>query len=218
MKILNRNYDENQIRHKYKKVVKIYDIWSWLTERKAADNVVKLAEIKNGEKFLEVACGTGVLFEKFVKRNPDGENVGVDLSPDMLNKAKKRLRKYNNHNFKLLQGNALNLEFENNSFDLAINNFMLDLMPVDYFDKIAGEFYRVLKPGGRLVVSIFSFGEKKINGIWFWIAKRFPDLLTGCRPVEFTQNLINAGFEIEKIVQVSQNTFPAQVIRARKPL
>ena len=67
-----------------------------------------------------------------------------------------------------------------------------------------------------MVISTFSFGQKKINKFWIWIAKRFPDLLIGCRPVSFKKNLINAGFTIENEIEISQNTFPSQIIKAKK--
>jgi ubiquinone/menaquinone biosynthesis C-methylase UbiE len=110
----------------------------------------------------------------------------------------------------------LNKDFIDNSFDLLINNYMVDLMPVETFDKIASEFYRVLKPDGKLVMSTFSFGTKSIHRFWYWVAKKFPGLLTGCRPVSFKDYLIKAGFQIEHEMEISQNTFPSQIIRAGK--
>ena len=216
MKILERNLDELKTKKSYKKVVWFYDFWSWLTESKAARKVIELAEIKDRQTILEVACGTGVVFENIVKNNPNGKNIGIDLSPDMLEKAKQRMQKLDYRNYELKQGNVFQLDFNDNSFDILINNFMIDLMPEDSFDKIASEFYRVLAHNGTVVISIFSFGEKGINKIWYWVAKYLPDLLTGCRPVSIKSNLINAGFKIEKVLQISQNTFPAEVIRARK--
>ncbi len=216
MKILERKLDNEKTKIDYKKVVRFYDLWSWLTESKAAKRVIELAEIKDGKNILEVACGTGVVFEQLVKLNPEGKNIGIDLSPDMLTKAKKRLKKSQNENYEIKEDNALDLEFEDNTFDILINNFMVDLMPTETFDKIAGEFYRVIKPNGIVVVSTFSFGTKKVNRFWFWVAKKFPDLLTGCRPVSFKENLIKAGFEIEKDIEITQNTFPSRIIRARK--
>ena len=216
MKILDRNLDERKTEKSYKKIVWFYDFWSWLTESKAAQKVIELAEIKDRQTILEVACGTGVVFENIVKNNPNGKNIGIDLTPDMIEKAKQRMQKLDYHNYELRKGNVFQLDFNDNYFDILINNFMIDLMPEDSFDKIASEFYRVLAPNGTVVISIFSFGEKRINKIWYWVAKYLPDLLTGCRPVSIESNLINAGFKIEKVLQISQNTFPAEVIRARK--
>ena len=216
MEVLKRKLDTNKTKTNYGKVVWFYDFWSWLTESKAAMSVIKFSEIKDGETVLEVACGTGVVFELIVKQNPNGENIGIDLSPDMLNKAKKRLKKLKSNHYEFREGDVLKLDFNDNSCDLVVNNFMVDLMPFATFDKIAEEFYRVTKPDGRVVISTFSFGKKKINKFWFWVAKKFPDILTGCRPVSFKENLVKAGFEIEKSIEISQNTFPSEIIKARK--
>lgn len=217
MEVLERKLEPNKTKTDYRKVAWFYDYWSWLTESKAAGYVLKFSEIKDGETILEVACGTGVVFEQIVKQNAIGENIGIDLSPDMLNRAKKRLRKVKTNNYELSEGDVLKLKFNDNRFDLLVNTFMVDLMPSETFDKIAEEFYRLTKPGGRLVISTFSYGEKKINKFWGWIAKQFPTILTGCRPVSFTENLVKAGFEIEKSIEISQNTFPSEIIKAIKP-
>lgn len=216
MDILKRTLDAERTINNYRKVVWFYDFWSWLTESKATKYVIEFAEIADGESILEVACGTGVLFEQIVKLNPDGENTGIDLSPDMLSKAKKRMEGTSLINYEFKEGDVLDLAFDDGSFDLIVNNFMVDLMPVETFDKIASEFYRLTKPGGRVVVSTFSFGKKNVNRIWYWVAKILPDLLTGCRPVSFSKYLIEAGFTIEKHLDVSQNTFPSEVIKACK--
>ncbi len=216
MEILKRKLDTETTKNNYKKVVWFYNLWSRLTESKAAKYVIKFADIKDNETILEVACGTGVVFEQIVKLNPNGKNIGIDLSPDMLRKAEKKLNKIKNNNYELKEGNVLKLDFESNSFDILINNFMVDLMPADTFDKIAEEFFRVIKPNGKVVISNFSCGIKKINKFWFWVAKRYPDLLTGCRPVSFKEYLINAGFEIKRNLEISQNTFPSEIILAGK--
>ena len=127
MKVLERHLNETRTKEEFKQVLWFYDFWGWLTERKAAQNVLKLANIKNGNAILDVACGTGEMLAKIVKLNPDGKNVGVDLSPDMLSKAGKKLNKINKGNFELQEGNTLNLNFPENSFDILINSYMVDL-------------------------------------------------------------------------------------------
>ncbi len=216
MNVLERKFDRNETKKNFKKVAGIYNLWSRLTESKAARKVIELTGIKGDEDVLEIACGTGVVFEEIVKRNPSGYTVGVDLSPDMLVKARKRLKNYKNARFELKEGDVLNLDFKEQLFDVVINNFMVDLMPAEKFDIIAKKFFELLKPGGIVVISTFSFGKKKVNRFWLWVAKKFPDLLTGCRPVSFKEHLLKAGFEIETSVEISQNTFPSEVIKARK--
>ncbi len=216
MEILPRALDFKHTQENYRKVAWFYDLWSRLTESKAAALMLQLADIHDGEDILEVACGTGVVFEQIVRQNPSGTNIGIDLSPAMLAKARKRLAKTGRHNYVLQEGNALHLDFSEASFDLVVNNFMIDLMPEDRFDQLAAEFYRVIRPGGRLAITTFGFGKNRINKIWYYTAKYFPDLLTGCRPVSFKDPLIKAGFSIEKSAQISQNTFPAEILLARK--
>ena len=216
MEILERRLDKEKTKTDFKKVVSFYNLWSYLTESKAGKKVLDFAEIIDGQTILEVACGTGMLFEQIVRQNITGQNIGMDLSPDMLKKANKRLKHIKNADFQILEGDALHMNFQDNTFDIVINNFMVDLLPENTFDKIASEFYRILKSDGTLVISTFAFGEEKINRFWYWLAKKYPDLLTGCRPVSFKEFLIKAGFNIENSIEISQNTFPSEIIKARK--
>jgi ubiquinone/menaquinone biosynthesis C-methylase UbiE len=218
MEALKRNFDPEIVKKEYAKVLWIYDIWGWLTETKAAERVIELCDIKDGIKILEVAVGTGKVFEKIVGYNPGGTNIGIDLSPEMLKRSEKILRKRHLKNFELREGNALNLEFPDESFNILVNNFMIDLMPAEYFDRIALEFHRLLKPGGIAVISTFSFGYKRVHKLWQKIAEKFPGVLTGCRPVSIKENLVTAGFLIENDEQISQNSFPAEIIKARKQI
>ena len=71
----------------YNSLATVYDIWGNLTESKARKRALELAEIKNGQNILEVAVGTGLAFFEIVKRNPDGTNIGIDISAGMLKKA-----------------------------------------------------------------------------------------------------------------------------------
>jgi len=216
MKVLERHLNEAKTRNEFKEILWIYDFWGYLTESKAAKVVIELANVKDGSNILDVACGTGEMLKKIIQQNPNGNNIGIDLSPDMLKKATKKLNKSDIKNFELYEGNALRLNFSDSTFDLLINSYMVDLLPIEYFDQIASEFYRVLKPNGIVVISTFSFGTKSIHKFWYLIAKQFPKLLTGCRPVLFMPNLIHAGFKIEDDIQISQNTFPSQIIKAKK--
>lgn len=214
--ILVRQLDIEQTQRNYSQVAWFYNLWSKATESKAAKKVLEYAEIEDNEDVIEIACGTGLVFKEILKKNQYGRNLGIDLSIEMLSKAEKLLNKEHLRNYELRQGDVLNLNIAINSFDKLINNFMLDLMPEDKFDEILEEFYRILKPNGVAVISVFSFGHKKVNRFWVFVAKYFPKILTGCRPVDIKENLIRVGFEIENEIEISQNTFPSKVYRLIK--
>ena len=131
--ILHRKIDFNKTIKSYRNVIWFYDFWSRLTESKALRTVMELVELKNGQNALEIGCGTGTVFEQIIIKNPDGYNLGVDISPDMLKKAKRRLQKVDSKNYELREGNILNLNFSENSFDVLISNFIIDLMPEETF-------------------------------------------------------------------------------------
>jgi len=216
--ILPRHFSVAQVIKQYARVAWFYDAWGGLTEDRALARLLHLANVEDGMHVVEVAMGTGRLFEKVIKLNPSGVNEGMDLSPAMLEHARRRLqRSAQAGSYHLQEGNAYQLPYASENFDLLFNTFMLDLLPIEDYPKILGEFMRVLKPGGRLAIAYFSAGQKWYNRVWPWVAKYFPSLLTGCRPVAPEAALRQAGFEILQQEAISQNTFPSSIILARKP-
>ena len=143
----------------YDKLSAIYDIWGKLTESHARNRAIELAAIEDGQNILEVAVGTGLAFYEIVKRNPHGNNMGVDLSNGMLEKARKRMKKLSARNYSLNIGTAFDLPVETESVDLLVNNYMFDLISYEDMDKVLVEFKRVLKVGGKLVLVNMTEGE-----------------------------------------------------------
>jgi len=85
--------NKDEVRAVYRRVASVYDIWSGLTESKARQRCLEVAAIKNGESVLEVAVGTGILFEKILALNPTGRNEGIDLTDEMVTRARARTQK-----------------------------------------------------------------------------------------------------------------------------
>ena len=163
--IFIRHTDARSIIQSYSRIAWIYDIWARLTESKAAREVIELAEIHDGQRILEVAVGTGFVFAEILRQNKNGETFGVDIAPDMLTRADRRVRYTQNGHFHLQIASSYRLPFDSNSFDLLINNFMFKLLPEEDFPVALREFHRVLKPGGILVLSTMTFGERWYNDI-----------------------------------------------------
>jgi ubiquinone/menaquinone biosynthesis C-methylase UbiE len=205
----------DEIREIYSKLSHVYDFWSSLTERKATGRALELARVRNGESILEVAVGTGRVFERIISSNMKGRNEGVDLSPDMLAMEERRLRDRFS-NFMLKEADACALPFADGTFDLVMSNYLFDLLQEGDFPHVLGEFRRVLRPGGRVVITTMTMGMRWYNRFWDWVARRM-DLLAGCRPVSFEEDLQEAGFRNLHAECVTQFTFPSPVIRAEKP-
>jgi ubiquinone/menaquinone biosynthesis C-methylase UbiE len=215
--ILPRSYSPEAMKKQYAGVAWFYGLWGRLTEDEALRRLLQLAELNNGCRLLEVAVGTGRLFAELVARNASGRNEGIDLSPDMLVRARKRLaRRAAGSSYRLQEASAYSLPFESASFDVLFNTFMLDMLPTEDHPRVLGEFKRVLAPGGKVAIAYFSHGQKPANHVWVWLARHFPSLLTGCRPIRLDTSLKQLGFEILHHEDISQNTFPSAIVIARK--
>lgn len=215
-KALDARVSQNNIGAVYDKIAPIYDIWGKLTESRARNRAIELAEIKNGQNILEVAVGTGLAFYEIVKRNPNGTNLGIDLSPGMLGKAKKRLSKLSEVNYSLNEGTAFNLNVEDESMDTLVNNYMFDLIPFEDMNKILVEFKRVLKKNGKLILVNMTQGERFGSKLYDFIYNISPKTMGGCRGVKLTESLQQQGFKIKVREYYQQMLFPSEVILAFK--
>jgi SAM-dependent methyltransferase len=115
-------------------------------------NPVALSDIKEGEVVLDIGSGGGLdvfLTSKKVGRN--GRVIGLDMTEQMVEKARKNAIKgnYNNVEFKL--GEIEDIPVKDNSIDLVMSNCVINLVPDK--EKAYREIHRILKPGGRFVIS-----------------------------------------------------------------
>ncbi len=121
---------------------------SWtLPKRRAA----RLAlDLKPGDRVLDLACGTGLNFPHLRELvGEGGQVVGVDLTPAMLDIARKQIKGSDWKNVEVREADAANLPFPDASFDKVIISFALTIIPESL--KAIEEVRRVLVPGGRFV-------------------------------------------------------------------
>ncbi|KAF0218967.1 MAG: type 11 SAM-dependent [Geobacteraceae bacterium] len=213
---LDARVSQDEIGHVYDRLSGVYDIWGKLTESRARRRAIELASIEDGQSVLEVAVGTGLAFFEIVQRNPSGRNVGIDLSTGMLSKARKRLGKLSGVQYELSIGTAFDLQVENESVDLLMNNYMFDLIPYEEMDMVLMEFKRVLKAGGRLILVNMTEGEKWGSKLYDFIYNLSPKAMGGCRGVRLSEKLKSHGFTVEVREYHQQLLFPSEVILARK--
>ncbi len=205
-----------EIRDHYEGMAPRYDFWGWLTESQARARCLELAAIQNGEVVLEVAVGTGLAFQEILRRNPSGIVAGIYLTPGMLAQAQRKARATGQANYALQLGDAYHLPFAANSFDVLLSNYLFDLLPETDFSAVLAEFYRVLRPGGRLVLANMTTPWRWYQTIWRRAYTRNPHATGGCRSVSLAAPLQAAGFALAAQERLSQMTLPSEVLLARK--
>jgi len=213
--MLDANVRKDEVASVYRRIAPSYDLWGRLTESKARDRCLELAAVQDGEDVLEVAVGTGLAFEKILDANRSGRNEGIDLTEAMLQRAEEKASRSGSENYRLRIGDAYNLDFPDDSFDVLVNNYMFDLLPEPDFPRVLAEFRRVLRPGGRLAMVNMTNGERWYKGLWQWIYRINPALLGGCRSVSLLEHLDVSGFTALRREYVSQMTFPSEVVYAK---
>jgi len=115
---------------------------------------IRRANIQEGQRVLEVACGTGRATVDLAKAvGSTGRLDALDLTDAMLEKARAKVEKLGlSSQVHFKQGNARELPYPDATCDVLYNGYMFDLIPLDGFIPILKEFQRVLKPGGKLVL------------------------------------------------------------------
>jgi len=168
-------------------------------------NPIALASLKAGEVVLDLGSGGGFdCFLASAKVGPKGKVIGVDMTAEMLDKARDNMRKggYKNVEFRL--GEIENLPVADNSVDIIISNCVINLS--NDKARVFQEAFRVLKPGGRLMVSDIVILKELPDFI-----RKSIDAYIGCvagalDKGDYLQAIKTAGFE--KVKVIDEATYP----------
>lgn len=131
------------------------DVMSGGVHRVWKDAMMDWLSPRDGQRLLDVAGGTGDIAFRFLKRAPTASAVVLDLTEDMLIEGRNRAEAEDRaHQLDWMVGDAMALPFEANSFDVYTISF--GIRNVTRINDALTEAYRVLRPGGRLMVLEFS--------------------------------------------------------------
>lgn len=155
---------------------------------------IRVAAIREGEHVLEVACGTGRATTDIAKAvGTSGHLDAYDLNGTMLSRARTKIQELGvEERVTFETGNAKQLPYPDETFDLLYNAYMFDLIPEAEFPGIMAEFYRVLKPKGRVVMLNLSKPGPRPT-FFEWVYRR--GWAGACRPVLMSDYTRDAGFK-----------------------
>lgn len=170
-------------------------------------NPTALASLKEGEKVLDLGSGAG--FDCFLAANKVGKTgkvIGVDMTPEMIDKARANARKgkYSNVEFRL--GEIENLPAADNSVDVVISNCVINLSPNK--KRVFDEAFRVLSQKGRLMVSDIVLLKELPE-----VIRKNVEAYTGCIAGaeiknKYLEQIKKAGFQKVKVVE--ETNFPLE--------
>jgi ubiquinone/menaquinone biosynthesis C-methylase UbiE len=170
------------------------------------------AGIKEGDTVLDLGSGAGN--DCFIARAEVGETgkvIGIDFSPQMIEKARKNATKHGYTNVEFIEGDIENMPIPDNSVNIVVSNCVLNLLPQK--DKIFKEIYRVLKPGDHFCIS-----DVVLNGVF---PKEFTDnasMYAGCiasaiQKEDYLGEIEKANFEDIKIERTKMVLIPDEVLK-----
>jgi SAM-dependent methyltransferase len=204
-------------------------------------NPTAMAELKPGEIVLDLGSGGGIDVLLSARRvGPQGKAYGLDLTDEMLALARENQRKAGVENAEFLKGDMENIPLPDNSVDVIISNCVINLAADK--DRVLGEAFRVLKPGGRLAISdIVVRGEVPAairRSVELWIgclagaleedeyraklaAAGFEDVAIEPTRIYRAEDartfLAEAGFNVDLLAPQLDGKFMSAFVRARKP-
>jgi len=208
--VISRPLSRASIQQFYDRAAGFYN-WFSFFESKAKKSAMERLELAPGLKLLNVGLGTGREQTDFMKcLYPGGAVIGSDLSFKMLRVASATSKGF------LCQGDARILPFSSAVFDRIYCAFVLDMVMEDEIPAWLAGFRRVLKPGGRMVLLSLVEGvdlpSKILVNAWKKLYEIDPRICGGCRPLELTRWVADAGFECIERRIIVQLGLPSEMV------
>lgn len=204
-------------RRVYDTLASVYPASTFFFHSKAHACALRHAGIRDGMQVLELATGSGEMFRRLVKSNPNGKTFGLDLSPNMAARTQHRARKaFPTADAHCGAVDVRSMPFRNASFDAVVCCYLFELLSHDDIRLTLREIRRVLRPGGKFALVVIGQNATIFNRLYavcgtlvpaFWgrqVERAVPDLVEA------------AGLRVLEAHSVRQTGYPSRVLIARR--
>jgi ubiquinone/menaquinone biosynthesis C-methylase UbiE len=203
-------------RRVYDTLASVYPLSTYFFHSKAHTCALQHSGISNGMRVLEVATGSGEMFRRLVRSNPDGQTFGLDLSPKMaartLHQARRDFPGTETHCGAV---DVRDLPFRDTSFDAVMCCYLLELLAREDIVRTLDEIRRVLRPGGTFSLVVIGQNGPVFNRV-YGVAGSVAPAFWGRQVEAGVPEMIRAaGFRILTDRFVRQGFYPSRVLVAR---
>lgn len=201
----------------YDLVASVYPVSTFFFHSRAHACALRHAGIQNGMSVLEVATGSGEMFRRLLRANPDGKTFGLDLAPNMAARTQDRARRKFPHVASHCGAvDVRSMPFKSASFDSVVCCYLLELLSKEDIRLALREVRRVLRADGTFALVVIGQNAEFFNRLYH-VAGTLVPAFWGRQVDEAVPELVKeAGLRIEATHSVRQTGYPSRVLIARK--
>jgi ubiquinone/menaquinone biosynthesis C-methylase UbiE len=190
-------------------------------EDPAFDELVVHAGFQDARSVFEFGCGTGKFAAHLLENPlpPTARYMGCDISPVMVDLAKRRLGAYGERAQVVLSEGAIRFPVPDHSVDRVVATYVLDLLSVEDIERFFVESHRVLAPGGKVCIASLTPGvstpSRIVASLWMFVFRLNPALVGGCRPLRLDDFMDSGAWQVEYRKVVTPFAVPSEVLVLR---
>lgn len=216
-------------RRVYDAIATVYPLCTYFFHSKAHAYTLKHSGIRNGDRVLEIAIGSGEMFRKLVEVNPSGLTIGLDLSPRMASTSQRRIRQ--DHPKAAAHCGAVDvrsLPFQDAAFDAVVCCYLVELLGREDIYRTLNEVQRVLRPGGRFSLVVigqnrpvfrhaYRLGASVARAFWGRLVEsEMPDMIRECGMRVVNDRYLQQGYYPSRVLVSEHAEEPVLVHAAVK--